>query len=932
MHRADADRSGYTSEELPESLALRWVYESPERPQPAWPRLDRMPFDRAFHPVIAGGTVYFGNSVDGAVYALDAGTGKIRWRFVTDAPVRFAPATYDGRLYVASDDGHLYCLDGADGHLLWKHHPGPSRAMVLGNGRMVSEWPARGGPAVRDGVVYFAAGIWPSRGIFVCALNAQTGQTIWTNDTAGHIYMAQPHGGAEAESGVTAQGYLVVTDRHVLVPTGRAVPAALDRKDGRFLYYHLQKHGKAGGATTMVSGNVFFNNGIFFDIATGMAHGQVGPGAVARSQDGLIHATTKGLVACRWIKRINTDEQGKDQTRTGLKPYCHIQQIRDSDSILVARQHAVVGSHQVVRGIDLRSERETWSAGVEGSVYSLAAAAEAIIRETGIVDGYCLDLGCGEGQLAYELAKRTELHIYAVDSDAEKVATARKKLFAAGLYGHRVTVQHRSLETTGYPKYFANLIVSARSVELGADALEWTPAERSLRPYDGAFCVGSPGGMTVRKRGPLPGAGQWTHQYADPANTTCSGDEIRGKLRPLWYRDVGQSITQRHGRGPSPLFLKGRLFSEGLDSILAVDAYNGRTLWEYPLPGVLAAYHGDHLMGTAGSHSNYCVSDSGLYVRVDDRCLRLDPVTGKKFGEFTMPPVASGGEKAKADGPRWGYIACQDGILFGTRADPGHVVAYRFREGGDLSGQLTESRSLFALDAHTGKPLWQFTANHSFRHNAIAIGKGRVFLIDRPLAMFDRRQGTKQDDEEHPTGILIALDAKTGDVVWKNDQDIYGTLLAIGTDHNALLMSYQPTRFALASEVGGRLSVFDTESGRRQWEANASYRSRPIINDRTVFAEGGAWDLATGQQPFGLKRSYGCGVLACGRDLMVFRSATLGYFDLQVQENVESFGGMRPGCWINAIPAGGLVLVPDGSAACDCSYQNKTWLALQAGD
>ena len=127
--------------------------------------------------------------------------------------------------------------------------------------------------------------------------------------------------------------------------------------------------------------------------------------------------------------------------------------------------------------------------------------------------------------------------------------------------------------------------------------------------------------------------------------------------------------------------------------------------------------------------------------------------------------------------------------------------------------------------------------------------------------------------------------------------------------------------------------MFDTETGRRQWEANASYRSRPIINDRTVFAEGGAWDLATGQQqPFGLKRSYGCGVLACGRGLMVFRSATLGYFDLQVQENVESFGGMRPGCWINAIPAGGLVLVPDGSAGCDCSYQNKTWLALQAGD
>ena len=62
---------------------------------------------------------------------------------------------------------------------------------------------------------------------------------------------------------------------------------------------------------------------------------------------------------------------------------------------------------------------------------------------------------------------------------------------------------------------------------------------------------------------------------------------------------------------------------------------------------------------------------------------------------------------------------------------------------------------------------------------------------------------------------------------------------------------------------------------------------------------------------------------------MVFRSATLGYCEFDRPGEVENFGGIRPGCWINAIPAGGLVLVPDASAGCSCSYLNRAWLALE---
>jgi hypothetical protein len=45
-----------------------------------------------------------------------------------------------------------------------------------------------------------------------------------------------------------------------------------------------------------------------------------------------------------------------------------------------------------------------------------------------------------------------------------------------------------------------------------------------------------------------------------------------------------------------------------------------------------------------------------------------------------------------------------------------------------------------------------------------------------------------------------------------------------------------------------------------------------------------------------------------------------------------NFGGVRPGCWINSLPVGGLVLVPDASAGCQCSYQNRSWVALEGSE
>jgi outer membrane protein assembly factor BamB len=889
---------------------------------------------------VSDGRLFIGSSVTGALMARDAATGATLWTFYSNGPIRFAPAIADERVYLASDDGALYCLDAATGELLWKKQGGPSAQMCLGNGKLISRWPARGGPVVADGRVYFAAGIWPSDGVYVHALDARTGDSIWSNGSSGGLLMPQPHRGADAESGVAAQGYLAVDDKQLYVPTGRAVPAVFNRDTGRFSYFHLQANRAAGGYSVMLAKQVFANGGQLFRQKGGRSAGKAAGALLVDHPDGLVACAGKSLSVSPWASETKVAAP----THRFALPHTAL-------SMIVAGSAVITGADGAISINDLKSGKATWKAELDGKIYGLAIAdgrlyassdtgrlscfapgeapaiaesailpaaaisaevralASEILATAEVNAGYCVDLNAGDGQLAQAIAAESAMQVVAIAHTPSAADALRERMIAAGIYGSRVSVVLAETDDTPLPDYMASLVVSSDGKSPAADRL--------LRPWGGVSCFGTAGALQIFRRGALEGAGQWTHQYADPGNTVCSDDTlVGGSLGMLWFNDLRQQMTQRHGRGPAPLVYKGIIYSEGLNGLIAVDAYTGRKLWEVALPGVLKAYNGDHLMGTSGSGSNYCVAESGVYVRMDDRCIRLDRLSGERLNTFTAPG-------------RWGYIAVIDGVLLGSVADKEHVVTFRYRAGGDMGGQLTESKSIFALDAITGEPKWTHNATHSLRHNSIAASGGRVMLIDRPAAAYDRVRGAKPNPEARP-GRLLALDLETGAESWAVDSDIYGTAVAISDAHQSVVMGYQPTRFSLASELGGRVSVFDLATGEKRWEKSVDYGSRLIVNDKTIYAQGAAMDLLSGEpRPFNFRRSYGCGVMASARDLMVFRSATLGYFDLKKNDRVRDFGGIRPGCWINVIPANGLVLAPDASAGCSCSYLNRAWIALQ---
>ncbi|MDA1142776.1 MAG: PQQ-binding-like beta-propeller repeat protein [Planctomycetota bacterium] len=206
-----------------------------------------MDFDYAPALVIAQGIVCFGSTSDDTVRALDAETGEERWHFIAGGPVRFAPQIENGKVFFASDDGMVYCLDAASGNLFWKFRTAPNEEMLVGNHRMISRWPVRTGVLAADGVVYGVAGVWPAEGIFVYALHADTGEILWCNDTTGG----------------TPQGALLADGEVLLVPQGNGRPMAFDRRTGEFLEWRSPNAWTGtGGSWLTIADEKLFSFGI----------------------------------------------------------------------------------------------------------------------------------------------------------------------------------------------------------------------------------------------------------------------------------------------------------------------------------------------------------------------------------------------------------------------------------------------------------------------------------------------------------------------------------------------------------------------------------------------------------------------------------------------------------------------------------------------
>jgi len=91
-------------------------------------------------PAVADGIVYFG-SFDNSLYALDARTGAMVWKYATGGYVYSSPVVANGIVYFGSNDNSCYALNASDGRFRVK----------LTHREVLSS------PAVNGDTVYFAS-------------------------------------------------------------------------------------------------------------------------------------------------------------------------------------------------------------------------------------------------------------------------------------------------------------------------------------------------------------------------------------------------------------------------------------------------------------------------------------------------------------------------------------------------------------------------------------------------------------------------------------------------------------------------------------------------------------------------------------------------------------------------------------------------------
>jgi outer membrane protein assembly factor BamB len=130
-------------------------------------------------PVVVEGAVYFGSG-DGNLYALDAESGELRWKFKTGDVVHASPAYADGVVFFGSWDSFFYAVDARTGVERWRFHGGEDPLIHNQVGFQSS-------PAVVDGVVYTGC-----RDSNLYALDAVTGKEKWRFNNSGSWVISSP--------------------------------------------------------------------------------------------------------------------------------------------------------------------------------------------------------------------------------------------------------------------------------------------------------------------------------------------------------------------------------------------------------------------------------------------------------------------------------------------------------------------------------------------------------------------------------------------------------------------------------------------------------------------------------------------------------------------------------------------------------------------
>jgi outer membrane protein assembly factor BamB len=650
MWRNDAGRTGVTKTTLPESLHVKWTRHLPQV-IPAY-HSTRLQFDAGYEPIVADGRLLIASSRTDSVTAYDAATGRELWVYRTNGPVRLAPAVWNDSVCFGSDDGHLYCVDLKTGDLRWKHRAVPNDRRLLGNQRLISVWPVRGGAVVADGNVYFAAGVWPFEGVFVYCMEIATGKVVWRNDRLGYLFGNQPHN-TQSIGGLAPQGYLVINNGELIVPCSTAYPARLNRQTGELIEFELPTTPRFPGgwfaamdpdtARAIRRGKLTFDDVVNRERHEDKVNRGHGESGISR----MIHA--------------GSDVLNFDDTIDGVDGTIHSMIIAD-EQVFVSTQEGLIYCLETTNK-SANAEVKHWPK----PATELAASPQAndfarkLVAEADGPHGYAVVVGLIDGGIVKALLQKSQYHVVAISDDSALVERLRRELGSTGLYGQRVSIIESDTQQANLPPYMAAMVTTETPEQI-ADS--WSVLLQSLRPFGGIAALRTQSDRTgeldttleslkpgtferselegetlIRRVGALLGAVDYTGDYA-----LCEDELVQFPLGVLWFDDS----LSHFKRSPQPRFIKGTMISRpknwhtprGSANNYAVDypllppvlsdIYTGRVLNEAELTTLRSQL--PEIDPSKQQPSQYHSMPQTKMVNADlpDTNIRTNPLTGRK--------------------------------------------------------------------------------------------------------------------------------------------------------------------------------------------------------------------------------------------------------------------------------------------------------------
>ena len=532
---------------------------------------------------------------------------------------------------------------------------------------------------------------------------------------------------------------------------------------------------------------------------------------------------------------------------------------------------------------------------------------------------------------ARPIAEESQLSVISACEDEDSLRRIRAHWYDEGVYGIRLSAQLRP----DVPNEIATMVVADR--ESLSQAAKWlSPSgvivcvsnsnptdDASPLPTDWIEWESIEAGVWLGRQDRLESLAVWGHQYGSTSNASYSGESLDGidetdELAIRWLGRPGADFgIDRNPRMPAPLAVGGRLFHQGMNRMMAIDAFNGAILWTLEIPDL-------RRVNIPRDSANWCADGERVYAITRDRLWVIDAASGEMLHTLLHPDSAE-------DGHEWGYVAVTDRSVVGTSVKAGSSYEQYWDKASWYDGLDDKATAkvcgdgIYVYDKTYGDLKWSREVD-AVVQSTITIQDNRMYFVEvEDSSLGDLKNGKLRDDQIWPNASVVCVDLESGKQLWKEKApDVGGqqvVTFGIADDSQFILETSSDGKFHLTS--------FAKDAGDKQWTRSVDWPSdnhgahmqHAVSMNGRIYLQPHIIDASDGTviQSGTLGKRRGCATPIGAGGSIIYRggSGPVSLWSLE-KEKPTNFARLRPSCWLSTIPAQGMLFSPEAGGGCSC--------------